>query len=317
MGPERRIVPLSHSRCIPAGGHMSAARPVGGAGRPTVSNVQVMLRRTLSQAELRGHIRRNPAKLVELRHVPRFDVQALTPARAHEILRALDGDRLEAAYALTFVGLRSSEILGLARSDVDLDNRTLTVRQQLSGSGRRAVLVETKTAASVATIPLPNFVVDQLRAHLSRQDARRPIVPIDDSLVFMTEGGLPINGSWFTKHFQALLDRAGLPAMRLHDMRHGAASLLIDAGAHPRVAQELLRHAPGSRVTMERYAHVTAAQQRTAADLLDAAVTGPVRSVTRSVTEVADAVASSRPESPAVARPRGKVGSGGPDPHAY
>ena len=78
-----------------------------------------------------------------------------------------------------------------------------------------------------------------------------------------------MNGSWFTKHFQALLARAGLPRMRLHDMRHGAVSLLVDAGAHPRIAQELLRHAPGSRVTMERYAHVTAAQQRDAADLLE------------------------------------------------
>ena len=99
-----------------------------------------------------------------------------------------------------------------------------------------------------------------------------PIVPIDDSLVFVTEEGLAVNGSWFTKHFQALLNRAGLPRMRLHDMRHGAASLLVEAGAHPRVAQELLRHAPGSKVTMERYAHVTAAQQREAVDLLDRAL---------------------------------------------
>ena len=60
--------------------------------------------------------------------------------------------------------------------------------------------------------------------------------------------------------------------MRLHDLRYGAASLLVEAGAHPRVAQELLRHAPGSKTTMERYAHVTARQQREAADLLDEAV---------------------------------------------
>ena len=86
--------------------------------------------------------------------------------------------------------------------------------------------------------------------HLERQDGERPFVPIDDALLFATEGGYAINGSWFTKHFQALLERAGLPQMRLHDMRHGAASLLVGAGAHPRVAQELLRHAPGSKMTM-------------------------------------------------------------------
>ena len=131
----------------------------------------------------------------------------------------------------------------------------------------------------------------------------------------MTEDGLAVNGSWFTKHFQELLRRAGLPTMRLHDLRHGAASLLVDAGAHPRVAQELLRHAPGSKMTMARYAHVTATQQRDAADLLDAALTGgvqpPAGSVTGSVTDPENGVVQSGTESPKEGIPRGKGGSGG------
>ena len=175
------------------------------------------------------------------------DVERLTPKRAQAILEAIEGDRLEGAYALSFVGLRAAEILGLARSDVHLDSMSLTIRHQLARSGRTALLVPTKTAASAATVPLPGFVVERLRMHLERQDGERPFVPIDDALLFVTEGGYAINGSWFTKHFQALLERAGLPQMRLHDMRHGAASLLVGAGAHPRVAQELLRHAPGQQ----------------------------------------------------------------------
>jgi integrase len=242
-------------------------------------------------------------------------VEALTPSRAREILAALTNDRLEAAYALTFVGLRSSEILGIARSNLDLENGTVSIRYQISGSGRTAARVETKTAASAATIALPDFVVNRLRVHLARQDAERPVVPFGDSLVFVTESGLAVNGSWFTKHFQSLLRQAGLPAMRLHDMRHGAASLLVDAGAHPRVIQELLRHAPGSRVTMERYAHVTARQQREAANLLEVAVAGrrPAvwESVTESVTGPAGGVASSRVEGPKVGDPLGESGSGG------
>jgi integrase len=134
------------------------------------------------------------------------------------------------------MGLRSSEILGTARSDLDLDNMTMTIRHQISGSGRNAALVETKTASSAATIPLPPFVIDRLRAHLELQDVKRPVVPFGDALVFMTEGGLAINGSWFAKHFQSCL-RAGLPTMRLH-VRHGAASLLCRCRlAHPGVAR--------------------------------------------------------------------------------
>jgi integrase len=295
--------------------HRANARVQHPASAKTVRNAQVFLRLALGQAELRGHVRRNEAKLVTLRRVTRSNVEALTPEHAHGILAAIGGDRLEAAYALSFMGLRSSETLGLARSDLDLVNMTVTIGHQISGSGRKAVLVQTKTASSEGTVPLPPFILDRLRTHLARQDAERPIVPLGDSLVFVTEHGLAINGSWFTKHFQALLLRAGLPTMRLHDMRHGAVSLLVDGGAHPRVAQELLRHAPGSRVTMERYAHVTARQQREAADLLERAVAGPqqavLESVTESVTDPEDWVARSRPELPTVGSPRGKVGSGG------
>jgi integrase len=145
--------------------------------------------------------------------------------------------------------------------------------------------------------PLPPFVIDRVAAHLERQDALRPIVPIGDSLVFVTADGLAINGSWFTKHFQALLRRAGLPAMRLHDMRHGAASLLVDAGAHPRVIQELLRHATASKETMDRYAHVTSLQQRDAAERLERLLTSR-ESVTQSVTEALDGVAKVCRKSP-------------------
>jgi integrase len=62
-----------------------------------------------------------------------------------------------------------------------------------------------------------------------------------------------------------------LPRMRLHDLRHGAASLLVVAGVHPRIAQELLRHA-SSKTTMEIYSHVSAAQQREAVEVLQRAV---------------------------------------------
>jgi integrase len=199
--------------------HRLNAKSQQPAAAKTVRNAQILLRRALGQAELRGHVRRNEAKLVTLRRVARSNIEALTPDRARAILAALAGDRLEAAYALAFMGLRASEILGLARSDLDLDDMGLTIRYQISGSGRRAVRVETKTAASAGMVPLPPFVVDRPNLHLARQAAERPVVPIGDSLLFVTERGLAVNGSWFTKHFQSLLLNAGLPRMRLHDMR--------------------------------------------------------------------------------------------------
>lgn len=266
----------------------------GTAGAPaapkTVRNVQVMLRRALGQAEARGHVRRNVAKLVPLRRVPRVSHEPLTPAMARAILAAVAGDRYEAAYALGFVGLRQGEVLGLAWDDVQLagPSPVADIRYQSAGSGPAARRAPLKTDASAATVPLPPFVVSRLLAHQERQRLERPVIGLDGGLVFVTPRGYAVSGSWLTKHFQGLLAAAGLPRMRLHDLRHGAASLLVAAGAHPRVAQELLRHA-SSRTTLEVYSHVSAGQQREAVEMLE-------RSVTESVTPNGSRVAGSRPE---------------------
>ena len=190
------------------------------------------------------------------------------------MLEAVRGDRFEATYALALCGLRVSEILGLAWSDLDRDRTVANVHYQLSGSGPKATRVQLKTAASEQPVPLPPFVTERLNAHHVAQLRQRATagVATEEDLVFVTPRGLPVSHSWLTQHFQDLLERAELPKMRLHDLRHGAATLLVGAGVHPRVAQQLLRHA-SSRTTTEIYRHVTAAQERQAAEVLQALVT--------------------------------------------
>jgi len=184
-------------------------------------------------------------------------------------MAAIAGDRYEAAYLLGFAGLRAGEISGLARSSVHLaDPPSVDVKYRLDGSGEHARLMPLKTRASEAPVPLPPFVAVALRDHLARQDVERRIVPIaGDGLVFVTAKGLPVNATYFTKHFQALLRQANLPVIRTHDLRPAAASLLVPAGVHPRVAQQLLRHA-SSQTTMSIYSHVNAAQEREASNAL-------------------------------------------------
>ena len=251
------------------------ARKQEPAAPKTVRNVQICLRRALGHAEQRGHVQRNVARMVPLRRVPRHHVEALTPERARAILEAVRGDRFEAAYALALCGLRASEVLGLAWSDLDRGRTVANVRYQLSGSGPRATRVQLKTAASEQPVPLPSVVTERLNAHHAAQLRERASagVATEEGLVFVTPRGLPVSQSWLTQHFQDLLQRAELPKMRLHDLRHGAATLLVGAGVHPRVAQQLLRHAL-SRTTTEIYSHVTAAQERQAAEVLQAALTG-------------------------------------------
>ena len=96
-----------------------------------------------------------------------------------------------------------------------------TIRYQLAGSGPKATRVQLKTAASEKPVPLPSFVTTRLVAHHAAQLRERLAagVPTDGGLVFVTPQGLPVSNSWLTQHFQDLLAAAGLPKMRLHDLR--------------------------------------------------------------------------------------------------
>lgn len=240
------------------------------AAPKTVRNVQIMLRRALTVAEERGYARRNVARLVPLRRLVTVEPEYLSPERARAILDAVKGDRYEAAYALSFMGLREGEVLGLAESDLHLDDEQpyADIRCQLAGSGSRAARVLLKNGSkSAAPVPLPPPIVEKLRAHLARNHAERPVAPLGGALLFVTPAGYAVNASWFTKHFQKLVARAGLGHMRLHDLRHGAASVLAAAGANPKVAQELLRHATPD-MTLRVYTHVTATQKAEAAGII-------------------------------------------------
>ena len=274
--PLRDLAPEDVEACL-AG--MTARRRGQAVATPaspkTRRNALAMLRHALADAERRGHVRTNAARLVAAPRVPRIAREGLAAGRVRQILAAVAGDRYEAAYALGLVGLRASEALGLLWSDVDLAAGTVRVRAQLSGSGPTAVRVPLKTAASGAVVPLPPFVVDRLRAHRERQRAERPFVPIDaDGMAFLTEAGHPVNGSSMTRRLQRLLGEAGIDrrdlpdgrvssTFRFHDLRHGFASLLAAIGVPPWVAQDLVRHARVT-TTLEVYTHTTTAMHRDA-----------------------------------------------------
>lgn len=284
----------------------------------TARTVHAVLRQALSSAQERGYVARNVARQVPLRRIPEAQRTVIDPALAKRILKAVEGDRYEAAFALAMLGLRQGEILGLAWEDVNLgqmdlaetgrlsggriagqhrhpersggpgedhsirrmdggirlgDGASLTIRHQLVGSGPKAIRAPLKTRGSAGVVPLPPFVAERLIAHRDAQRKERPVTSLDGGLVFVTQRGYAVPGAWLTRHFQELLAKAGLPRMTLHNLRHGAASLLLGEGVHPKVAQELLRHA-SARLTMDLYSHVTPGQRQEAVDALERAIGG-------------------------------------------
>jgi integrase len=106
-----------------------------------------------------------------------------------------------------------------------------------------------------------------LRAHQERQIFTR----VQTEAIFCTAAGQPLDRTTTLREFYALLKSAGLPHVRFHDLRHTCASLLLQAGVHPKVVQERLGHASIS-MTLDTYSHTVPAMQEAAADALDARI---------------------------------------------
>ena len=255
---------------------MLNAHAAAGAKPQTVRNVHAVLRRALTQALRWGAVARNVATLVDLPRVDRQEVRGLSPADAKDVLAAVAGDRIEPLVLLTLsTGLRQGEALALRWQDVDLEAGTVRVRFSLQRMpGRGVELVAPKTTRSRRTLALPTRTAAALREHRKRQLAERLWAGSrwqEGDYLFTTSIGTPMMGSEVTRRFQALVATAGLPRMRFHDLRHGAASLLLAQGVHPRVVMEMLGHSTIT-LTMNTYSHVIPDLQREAANRMEEAL---------------------------------------------
>jgi hypothetical protein len=127
------------------------------------------------------------------------------------------------------------------------------------------------TAAGVRVIALDRRTVAVLRAHRSAQEtarAKRPAagkVWVDSGYVFVRKGGSPLHPNYASTRFRLLIARTSMPPVRLHDLRHGAASISYEAGADLKVIQELLGHS-SILVTADTYTSVLPPKQRRAAE---------------------------------------------------
>jgi len=238
-----------------------------------VAYCRTILRIALNKALKWGLVARNVAALADPPKRQRYDAQYLTVDEARRFFKVVRSDRLEALYVVTTtLGLRKGEVCGLRWQDIDLDNGELTVRYQLQRVGGKKQLVEPKTDRSRRTIALPPFVVTALRAHEVRQRADRKWAASkwqEHGLVFTTSIGTPLEQSNLSRAFHSLLDTAGIPRQRFHNLRHSAATLMLAQGVEAPAIMAVLGHSHIS-TTINLYAHVMPEVKRDAADRMEA-----------------------------------------------
>lgn len=233
-----------------------------------------VLHMALKQAVRRGIVPRNECDLVTRPRSRRKEIHALTDDQITALLTAALGDRLYPLYALALsTGMRAGELLGLQWVDVDEELGAITVRRQLvrrptTEDARSTELAEPKTSIGRRRIDLPVNVMKTLLAHKAAMDAEGHAGL--RAHVFCTPAGKPLHyNNLINRSFVPLLEKAELPRIRFHDLRHTHASQLLRTGAHPKVVSERLGHA---RVgfTLDVYSHLLPSMQRDAADRINA-----------------------------------------------
>ncbi|MFC4452353.1 site-specific integrase [Deinococcus sonorensis] len=219
----------------------------------------------LKQAVLWGVLPSNPASLVRAPRTRPREMQVWTPEEARHFLEVARSDRLYPLFCLALsTGMRKGELLALAWEDVDLDRARLTVRHTfIRNIDGEWVLGAPKTRAGHRTIPLGEDVVQVLRNHLGEEE--RWFGPRGKGQpVFTRSSGSRLDPSNVARIFHRLSREAGLPRIRVHDLRHTAASLLIRQGVSPKVVSDRLGHADVS-FTLSVYTHLYDDQRQQAA----------------------------------------------------
>ena len=171
--------------------------------------------------------------------------------------------------------MRPEEYLGLQWKDVDFNKATATVQRALvwKRKGGGWSLQEPKTSQSRRTIPLPTSVLNELKIHRKGQLEERLSLGQayqNSDFVFATEIGTPILTSNLTRrHYKPILKKAELSEkIRLYDLRHSCATLLLSSGISPKVIAERLGHST-IVLTLDTYSHVLPSMQQDATNELE------------------------------------------------
>ncbi|WP_147944558.1 tyrosine-type recombinase/integrase [Microbispora sp. CSR-4] len=229
-----------------------------------IKRMHAVLSKALNDAVRAGKITRNPASVITFgkarkakpllwtaERVERWKETGKTPARVmvwtqHQTGAFLDATEQEWLYPLfhlaAYWGMRRGELVGLEWADVGLETRRVHIRQAQPDDE----LDDTKTENSDRVITIDEHTAAVLKAWRKQQTAKRlewGEAWVDSGRVFTRENGEPLRPKWVSERFLALSAKASLPPVRFHDLRHGAATMLLAAGVPIKVISEILGHA--------------------------------------------------------------------------
>lgn len=252
--------------------HWVARLSLAGLGASGIRQSVFVVSAALDHAVRSGRIRTNPAHGLGLPKIRRRDYVFLT----HQQLRDLAdvaGPWRVFVLLLGYTGLRWGEATALRVCDIDFARRRIDVRRAFSDVGGRVVLGSPKSHQS-RTVPIPRFLARELGSLITGKTA-------DDLVFTMPSGSVLRLSNWRRAAFAPARLRAGLSTrFRIHDLRHTAASLMVQAGYPPKMLQEIMGHA-SITTTLDLYGHLYPGDMDRYADRLDDAANEASKAKTR------------------------------------
>jgi integrase len=245
----------------------------------TIRYVHTVLSSALKQAVKWKLLNQNPCDLCELPRKEKTEMKYLSSEQTAKFLEVAKDDKWFALFLLAIeTGMRPSEYLALQWKDINFDHKVLSVRRVVRDrKGGGFYFTEPKTGKSCRSIDLSRSLVNALKTHRRKQLEERLRLGANYrnyDLVYASEIGTPLaRRNLDRRHFRPLLKKAKLPEIRLYDLRHTMATLLLTEGVNPKVVSERLGHA-SVVLTLDIYSHVLPTIQKTATDKLEKLIFG-------------------------------------------
>lgn len=249
----------------------------GGLSPRSVRYVHTIVRASLAQAVQWDRIARNPADRATPPKSERYQASTWTPEQLRTFLDRSVDHRLSPAWLLlATTGMRRGEVLGLRWCDLDLDGGGLQVEQTVVAVAYKVSFSTPKTPKSRRRVALDPHTIAALRSHRARQSEEKLAAGgayTDHDLVFADEIGQPVHPETLSRTFTRRSTTAGLPTIRLHDLRHSFATAALEAGVPLKVVSDRLGHSTIA-ITGDTYSHVRTGLDEDAAARVAAAILG-------------------------------------------
>jgi integrase len=248
-----------------------------GKGPRTIQLAHVVLHSVLKQAMREGILGRNPMDAVDRPRVETTEFQILNEQQVRQFMIFASESPYETLFHLALTtGMRKGELLGLKWSDVDWVRCVLNVNHQLQIiPGKGYALVAPKTKAGHRQIKLGLGTMKQLEAHKKRQELEKAVAGIrwqEHEMIFTTGIGTYMDQTKASRELKRLLKKAGLPAIRFHDLRHTSISFQLEMGTSLNTVQQRAGHSKAS-VTSDIYGHALEHSQDAAAEKIEEMIT--------------------------------------------